>query len=139
MGTLRAQVERDLGTTLEGDFGMPVEITSPDGETQIYNVNNPSELLMAQVLYFSRRENPETGETIVVNQPVVTLRISSLIRVPVPGERWFVRMAISPVPGSPVQNFVFSADRSPESGTDIGFIRLYPQRIEREGAGPVSS
>ena len=78
MESLRRTLERDMHDTLESEWKMPVELTSPDGVTQIYSANNPSELLGGQVLYSSRRESPETGEIIVVNQPVVTLRIPLL-------------------------------------------------------------
>lgn len=132
MENLREQIELDLHDSLEGEFGIPVEITSPDGETQIYNANYPTEFLKGQVLYFSRRENPDTGETIVVNQLVVTLRTSSLNRTPVAGEKWYIKVPISPRAGAVKKSFVFTADRSPENGTDIGFIRIYPQAIEQE-------
>ena len=130
MDNLRAAIETDLKQSLEAEWGMPVELTSPDGQTQKLNVNNQSEKLKGQVLYFSRSENPVTGEMIVVNQPVITLRISSLIRVPQPGETWHLRCQTSPVVGSPFQDFVFTPDRSTMDGTDIGFIRIYPQRID---------
>ena len=129
---LRAQIEADLYESLEGEWKLPVELTSPDGETQIYSANDPDELLGGQVLYFSRRENPETGEVMIVNQPVVTLRMSSLDRVPADGETWYIKMPISPVEGAPMRSFVFTATRAAEHGTDIGFIRLYPQRVEQD-------
>jgi hypothetical protein len=137
MENLRAAIESDLNDSLEGEFGMAVELTSPEGVQQIYSKNNPSELLKGQVLYFSRREDPETGETIVINQPVVTLRISSLINVPQAGENWYIKMPVSPQEGALKQRFVFSPTRSPEHGTDIGFIRLYLQKID-ESEVPVS-
>jgi hypothetical protein len=138
MENLRAAVEKDLYDSVEGEWKMEVELTSPDGERQIYSKNNPTEKLGGQVLYFSSRENPETGETIVVNNPVVSLRISSLDRVPQAGENWYIKMPISPIEGAEKVSFVFTPTRSPEHGTDIGFIRIYPQRIPTSG-GPVSS
>jgi hypothetical protein len=137
MENLRAQIELDLHESLEGEFKIAVELTSPDGVKQIYSKNNPSELLGGQVLYFSKRADPETGEIIVVNQPVVTLRISSLTTVPKAGESWYIKMPISPEIGAAKERFVFTATRSPEHGTDIGFIRIYPQRIEQSEV-PVS-
>lgn len=68
---------------------------------------------------------------------MVTLRISSLIRVPKAGENWYIRMPISPVVGAAKERFVFTATRSLEHGTDIGFIRIYPQRVE-ELEAPIS-
>lgn len=137
MENLRYTVESDLKQTLESEWKIPVELTSPDGQKQIYSVNNPDERLGGQVLYFSTRENPVTGEPMVINQPVVTLRKSSLIRVPQAGEKWFIKMPIEPLEDAEWENFVFTPTRAPEHGTDIGFIRIYPQRIESE-VSPVS-
>lgn len=130
MENLRAAIESDLHDSLEGEFGMAVELTSPNGIQQIYSKNNPTELLKGQVLYSSRRIDPETGETIIVDQTVVTLRESSLNIVPQSGENWFIKMPISPVEGAEKENFVFTPTRAIEHGKDIGFIKLYPQRIE---------
>jgi hypothetical protein len=135
MEGLRCQIEKDLHEALEGEWGLPVELTTPDGKTQKYSVNNPSELLKGQVLYFSKVENPEVG-SVIVNQPCVTLRISSLIKTPQASEKWLIRMPISPRPPYVFQSFAFTCDRFPESGTDIGFIRIYPEKIEQDGAGP---
>ncbi|MGD9157295.1 MAG: hypothetical protein PVG39_02720 [Desulfobacteraceae bacterium] len=137
MENLRAAVEKDLYDSLEGEFGLPVELISPDGESQIYSKNNPTELLKGQVLYFSSRENPETGETIIVNNPVVSLRISSLDRVPQAGETWIIKMPLSPIEDADKTTLTFTPTRSPEHGTDIGFIRIYPQCIENDSGEEV--
>jgi len=137
MENLRAQIEADLHESLEGEWGMNVELTNPDGLTQKLSLNNPDEKLRGQCLYFSRQENPATGEMIIVNQPVVTLRISSLIRVPEAGEKWYIKFPTSPRAGAPMRSWVFTPTKSPEHGTDIGFIRIYPQRIE-QAEEPVS-
>jgi hypothetical protein len=137
MESLRVTCEKDLHDSIESEWGVPVELTSPDGETQRYSMNNPSDLLMGQVLNFTRREDPQTGETIVVKQPVVTLRISSLIRVPLDGERWIIKSRFSPLADAPLRSMLFSSDRASEDGSDIGFMRLYSIRIEDERAGPV--
>ena len=126
MENLRQQIERDLHDSIESEWGIAVELTSPDGEVQKYSANNPDELLKGQVLYFSKREDPATGETVVVPQPVVALRLSSLSRVPIDGETWHILMPVQPTPGAPRYSFVFTPDRAREHGTDIGFIRIYP-------------
>jgi hypothetical protein len=128
MENLRAQMEADLAETLEGEFSSPVELTGPDGETE--NVRGT-------VRYYSTREQPESGETVIVNEPHVALRVSSLRRVPKDGETWFIKIPISPAPDAPLIPFVFSGTRASENGTDIGFIRLYLQRI-KSGVVPVS-
>ena len=137
MESLRRTLERDMYDTLEGEWKMPVELTSPDGVTQIYSANNPFELLGGQVLYSSRRESPETGEIIVVNQPVVTLRVSSLVRIPKAGEKWYIKIPTGYEPNATKQSFVFTLDRSPENGNDMGFIKIYPQKVSSE-VTPVS-
>ena len=73
----------------------------------------------------------------VVNEPVVTLRQSSLDQIPEAGETWYIKMPIAPLPGAEIKSWVFTPTRAPEHGTDIGFVRLYPQRIESTEA-PVS-
>ena len=135
MIALREQIEKDLIDTIEGEFRMTVELTSPDGEKQTMSKNNPTEKLYGYSRYSSLSLNPETGEMTIVNKPVMILRITSLNRVPVSGERWFIKFATSPVAGSPLQSFVFTPDRAIEHGQDIGFIKIYPQRIENTG-GP---
>jgi len=137
MENLRQAVESDLYDSLESEWKVEVELTAPDGNVQRYSLTNPGEKLGGQVLYFSRDENPATGETMVVNQPVVTLRIASLIRVPEAGETWYIKMPTAPTADAEKRSFVFTPTRSPNHGTDIGFIRIYPQRIENE-AGPIS-
>lgn len=132
MENLRAQIEADLHESLEGEWGVAVELTSPDGEVQRYSANNPDKKLCGQVLYFSKREDPATGETVVVPEPVVTLRRSSLSRVPADGETWHISMPTSPRVGATMQSFLFTPDRAAEHGTDIGFIRIYPYLTESE-------
>jgi hypothetical protein len=132
---MRAQIEKDLGVTLEGDYGLPVELTGPDGEEITTSANsvdpqNP-EPLYGQVLYTTTRMNPDTGEEMVVNEPVVVLRRSSLSRIPEPGENWFVRFPKDPDRTAELSDFAFTPDRAPEGGRSIGFIRLYPHKAEQ--------
>lgn len=132
MINLRQQIELDLGDTIESEYKMPVQITGPDGITQVYKKGSISVLLGGQVLYTTRKLNPETGEVIVINEPVVTLRISSLNRVPKAGENWYIKMPVSPVAGALYQAFTFTPTHAPEGGQDIGIIKIYPQRIEQD-------
>lgn len=123
MGNLREIAEADLATTLESptDFGLPVDLTDPDGAQQTVN---------GQILSAIVRNNPDTGEPVIVNNPVVVLRRSTLNRVPVAGEKWHIRMAIDPSRTAVKQDFVLDPARSPEGGQSIGFIRLYVHRVE---------
>lgn len=118
----RAIVERHLAVTLEGRWSLPVNLIDPDGVR--------TDGLRGQVLYDIRRMNPETGEGVTVNVPVVTLRRSSLTRLPLPGETWLVEIPESVTDPTTVQ-FLLSSDRPPEGGKSIGFIRLYLQQVEQ--------
>jgi len=121
---LRQLAESDLSHSIEKEWGMSVTLIDPDGE--IYTG------LKGQVLNFTQQENPETGEIVVINKPVITLRISSLDRVPLPGENWIITYPTSPVSGAATKDGLFSATRAPEDGSDIGFMRMYPQDTEQE-------
>jgi len=137
MENLRLTCEQDLHDTLEGEWKVEIELTGPDGITQYYSKNNPTEKLGGQVLYFTKEEDPATGEMIIVNKPCLTLRVSSLDRIPEDGEKWFIKMPIRPTAGAEQVSFVFTPTKSIENGTDIGFMRIYPQRIDNTGE-PIS-
>jgi len=124
MTNLRQKIEQDLGSSLEGAWGLPVELIAPDG-TRINTSQNDGDTLVGQVLYDTIRVNPDTGEEMVVNNPVVTLRRSSLSQVPAPGEIWGVRIPINPDPEADFEDFLLDKSRPPEGGRSIGFIRLY--------------
>lgn len=125
---LRIKAEQDLARTLEGEFKVPVVLITPDGET-IDTSENDGLPLGGQVLSDSVTIDPETGEPIVVFDPIVVLRRSSLSRVPIPGETWFVKIPINPNDNTTLEDFVIDSDRSPEGGRSIGFIRLYLRRV----------
>lgn len=131
MENLRAQIEKDLGESMEGEWKIDVELTDPDGNVQTMSANDATKTLGGQVLYFSQPADPLTGEQTIVNMPVVSLRISSLDRVPANDEKWFIRMPISSLAGADKVSFAFTGTKAKEHGTDIGFIRLYPQKIEQ--------
>jgi hypothetical protein len=124
MVNLREQAESDLATTLEGDFGLPVELTDPDGV--IYTTKTGStDLLMGQILYDQVRVDPATLGQMVVNNPIVSLRRSSLVRIPLAGETWHVRIPITPSLTAEKVDFLIDTDQPPEGGASIGFIKLY--------------
>jgi hypothetical protein len=116
MVNLRELVESDLEITLTGVWSLPVELTDPDGVVSSHR---------GQVLYDTVGLDPETGERIVVNNPVVSLRRSDLDRIPVAGERWHVRIPVQPSETAILADFVLDSTRAPEGGASIGFIRLY--------------
>ena len=128
---LRKRAEADLEFSLEGEWGLPVVLTSPDGVEQTKSKNNATEDLKGQILYDHRVIDSETGMERTVNTPVVTLRISSLDRVPKDGEIWGMKFPLTPDPDAPKITFVLIG-RPPEGGGSIGFIRFYPQLPEQD-------
>jgi hypothetical protein len=110
-------------------FGMPVELINPDGETQIYSANdpdpaNPSVLLAGQVVLHSTVADAE-GVPMVSDIPSVTLRRSSLDRIPLRAEKhlWYVKAPEGTDPLGPKTTYLM--DEPAEGGEDIGIITLY--------------
>jgi hypothetical protein len=123
--SLRECHELDLEETLETDWALPVQLVSPDGEIQP-DPNDPDATLGGQVLFNRVETEFESGlmsTDVIIRKPVVTLRISSLTRVPQPGERWVVRIPMTPSRSAPLETF--EAHRAPTGGDSIGFITLH--------------
>lgn len=121
---LRQRAEQDLALTLEREFKVPVILIDPDGVTHDTSLNDGLPI-GGQVLSDSVKFDPDTGDQIISSNPIVTLRRTSLPRVPLPGETWVVKIPVSPVAGAEIVDFVSDSTRSAEGGRTIGFIRLY--------------
>ena len=119
---LRAEIETDLVETLQGDYGQAVVLTSPDGVRYSKSANIPTADLMGQVLYDTIGQD-ENGADVIDHKPVVTLRRTSLTRVPLSGETWAVEIPIGPQVGATRSTFML--ERASEDGCSIGVIRLY--------------
>lgn len=130
MLNLRAQAENDLGVTLEGDWGVPVQLMDPDGNVIVNNLSGST--LKGQVLFDTVRTNPDTGADMVTSDPIVVLRRSNLSRTPKAGETWHVKIPASSISTTPTEDYIISKDRPPEGGKSLGFIRLYLQRAEQK-------
>lgn len=132
MEDLRATAELELFDCLESELGTPIILISPDGKRYENSANKPLELLRAQVKMYSKGENPETGEPIIVDEPSVTFRTSSLARVPAANENWFIQFKTSPLPNAPLKSFTFSVDKAYEKGTDLGIMKVKPRMCDAE-------
>lgn len=139
--SLRAAIEQDLKTSLEGDdWGLPVVLIAPEtGEEIDTSLNsadpeNPDPL-RGQVLYDTIVQNPDTGGEIIVRKTVVSLRRSSLSRIPLPGEEWAIKYPDPPFPDEngdyTFVTKIVDGIRAPEDGKSIGFIRLYIDEVEQ--------
>lgn len=121
MVDLRKLSEEFLATTLEGDFSLPVEIQTPNGAVQT---------VRAQVLYDRTSEDPQTGETVYVTDPVVVVRRSSLDPLPNPGDRLIVRIPSAPREDADYETY-FCFDQSFQGGRSLGMLRLYLTKTEQ--------
>ena len=138
MANLRERAERDLGTTLEDpkQWGLPVELTGPDGTIYKTSKNSPDPLnplpLYGQVLRNTTRESLDGPGLIVTASPAVSLRISSLFRVPEADEKWHIRFPTEPSLTAELQDHVLQPGRSTERNSSIGFMVLYPTKAEQK-------
>ena len=112
MADARLYLERALSYTLEKDFSDEVTLVSPDGV---------DDTVFGQVLWCSVRENPATGAQVVLGQPVATVRLSSLQRIPKKGEKWSVWIPRSNTDDTPVLHIL----EKPFIEDSIGFMRLH--------------
>lgn len=131
MANLRKTQESVLNLSVEklGVWGLPVELIDPDGVE--YTTNNRGEILSGQVLFHRTVINPDTGEAMVVSKPVVTLRRSSLTRIPVDGETWFVRIPNEPDPDATKENYILDSSSALQDGASLGIIRLYLNQVSQ--------
>jgi len=127
MLNLREQLETDLGETLEKEWALPVVLIAPDGVKYDVSANDATKGLSGQVMYGKRGYNPDTGEEVFINTPVVTLRVSSLLRVPIDGEKWGIKIPITPSRTAEMVDFIFEG-RPSGGGASLGLIRIYPQK-----------
>lgn len=127
---LREAVESDLGKSLEGEWGLPVVLVAPDG-TVIDTSLNSGEALTGQIIYDTVQVNPDTGDSMIVSKPVVSLRRSSLSRIPVSGEKWLVKIPITPSTTATLEDYMIDPSRAVEGGRTIGFVRLYLRKVKQ--------
>jgi len=125
---LRQLAITDLKTQNITDWSLPIELTDPDGIRYNTDAETGEQLKAIQILYDYRKFDLESGGEITVNEPVVSVTLTSLSRVPVAGERWHIRIPLDPFNPDTLSDFVLTEDRAPEGGASLGFIRLYPQK-----------
>lgn len=123
MGNLRIEAESDLGEMLESDFGQQIFFKSP-------NTGNTFDVQGRFDLYPSR-ENPDTGQMIIIANASVSVRASTMPEIPKAGEKWAIRAQPTPVENAPFEDFVMTPDQAPEEATRMGWITIFLQRIEQ--------
>lgn len=127
MANLRALAVADLKRENIADWGLPVEFVGPDGTEYTTDNETGDPLTAVQVLYDYTKFDPETGEDIIVYNPVVVMSRSSLAVIPAPGENWQIRFPLDPSnPDVLAEDYLYTEDRATESVDSLGFIRFYP-------------
>ena len=128
---LRERVRQDNRVLNNRDWGQAIELVSPNGIVYKTDAVTGATLKAAQILYDYRRVNPDTGCEMTINEPVVVIHRDSLTRVPLPGEKWIIRIPLD-ANSALLVDYVLSPTRPPEGGRSIGFIRLYPQKVKQK-------
>ena len=128
---LRQRAIIDMKTQNLKNWSMPITLIDPDGIK--YDTDNETgEILRAaQILYGYKVENPDTGVPMTVKEPIVVIVLSSLSRVPQPGERWIINIPLSPLNPDILSPYMITADRPPEGGESLGFVRIYPGKADQ--------
>ena len=114
-------IERDLAVTLEGDYGDAATLVGPDGT--VYTTNTLGKPIAGRLVYDHAEVNAN-GETVIVHSPCLTLRTSTLPRVPAFNERWMIKVPKS-VTDPTTSLFFLDADRPPVDSSSIGFRKYY--------------
>lgn len=110
---IRELMESDLSVTLEGDFAEKIDLIDPDG---VRYQDIPAQVLREHI------EETENG-IITVQEPIVTIRLKTLVRIPKADETWHVLIPSSPVAGAAKIDFI--TEKAPIENNSIGFVRLY--------------
>jgi len=116
MLNIPALAESDLGDTIEGEFGVPVTLTSPGGV----------EITLRGFVRRSYRDTREkSGDTVIVNAPVVKLRLSSLPELPATGEKWIIGIPENPLDGAGMELYDLDPKKPVEVNRSKGTVKLF--------------
>jgi len=110
-------------------FGMPVELLTPGGIWLKTHAKTGAPLKALMTQYGKIEISLTTGEPVVLEEPIVTMSLLSLVRVPKKGERWVIKMPIEPSPSAPLVTFGLNNVQAPDGGSSLGTIQLYPKEL----------
>jgi len=121
---LREDIEAGLALTLEDPdgYGLPVILIDPDGVEY--------DDIEGQIVYESISTD-EAGNEVIDHRPVVTVRRSSLVRVPLATDAplWACRIPITP--SRTATKGTFLIEQPAEDGGSIGYISFRLTRAEQ--------
>lgn len=130
MGNLRVTANKDLQRSMESenDWGLLIVLIDPEGNT-IDTKKDSEDRLSGQVLLNYTEYNPDTGEDVIINDPVAVLRLESLTRIPANGEKWIVKLPEKPDPDAAMISYALSPTKAMKFNRSLGFVRMYLQKI----------
>lgn len=113
---LREHIATDgLTRSIEGNFGLEVGITYPDGDDQT---------LKAQVLYDTESLDPENGDLISVENTFVTFVKANLDQeITNGGGKYYFKIPKSPSSSEQIAG-MFDGSKSLIDGESVGFVRV---------------
>jgi hypothetical protein len=123
MVSIPALLEKDLRHTIEGEHSMQIILTSPDGITYVYANDGKPLRGFVRRSYADTRE--KSGDRVIVNAPVVKLRVTSLVRVPATGEKWVVGIPESPLNGADMELYELDPKKPVEVNRNTGTVKLF--------------
>jgi len=115
--------EKDLGETIEGEFGKAVILITPDGTVINQTVDEKPLRGFIRRSYKDTRE--KSGDTVIVNAPVVKLRITSLPELPATGEKWTIGIPESPLDGAGIEYYDLDPKKPVEINRSMGTVKLF--------------
>jgi len=130
MPNLRVRSAQDARYLNAKDWGLPVNLISPDGITYDTDIITGDQLKALTISYDRTTIVPETGEDVVVPDLIVTLSRLSLEQIPQSGEFWIVEIPESPT-SDIMKKFMISPTKAVEGGKSNEYIRLYLQEVEQ--------
>ena len=128
---LRERAVLDIKNQNLKNWALPVELIDPDGNKYDTDYESGETLQAVQILYDRRDLDPNTGETVIIHEPVIVIALSSLERIPAAGEKWGIKFPLDPTDPDTLSYYLFTGDRAPEGGNSLGFIRIYPFKVEQ--------
>ena len=129
-----ALAEADLSGVIEGEFGLPVTLITPDGATVDKTVDGKPLTGFVRHSYTDTRQQRGGSEKTIINSPVVKLRLSSLSKMPATGEKWTVGIPESPRADAALSWYILDANRPVEINRDRGTVKLFLARMRAEQA-----
>jgi hypothetical protein len=130
MISVPALSEADLGDTIEGECGVRISLISPDGTTIDQSVNGGALKGFVRHSYTDTRE--KSGDKVIVNAPVVKLRLTSLAQIPATGEKWRIGIPESPLAGAGIEWYDLDPKKPVEVSRGSGTVKMFLAKMRNE-------